>query len=241
MFIDARPSDAIALAVAGNTPIFVEDHVLNEVAGPRPPAQLQRLAAAFAVWHGDGARRGAAVHSDSSDRHSLLVALPPPPVLPRRPSPPHPEAARTIVLASETGPKAWRWPATTWRCAASRPRTSASSRPRPTKRSPATSSTRPSGSPCGRSSTVGRAAGRRAARRRAAAPGPARRAKYLVPVYGVPIKIKGYEDVKTMYLSTAAAVDSELALLPAGTTSCPGLRNPYFGADAPFGPPWTRP
>jgi bifunctional DNase/RNase len=32
--VDARPSDAIALAVAGNTPIFVEDHVLNEVAGP---------------------------------------------------------------------------------------------------------------------------------------------------------------------------------------------------------------
>lgn len=33
--IDARPSDAIALAVAGDTPIFVEDHVLDEVAGPR--------------------------------------------------------------------------------------------------------------------------------------------------------------------------------------------------------------
>jgi len=32
--IDARPSDAIALAVAENTPIFVEDHVLDEVAGP---------------------------------------------------------------------------------------------------------------------------------------------------------------------------------------------------------------
>jgi uncharacterized protein len=32
--IDARPSDAIALAVSGDTPIFVEDHVLNEVAGP---------------------------------------------------------------------------------------------------------------------------------------------------------------------------------------------------------------
>jgi hypothetical protein len=32
--VDARPSDAIALAVAGNTPIFVEDHVLDEVAGP---------------------------------------------------------------------------------------------------------------------------------------------------------------------------------------------------------------
>jgi len=65
-----------------------------------------------------------------------------------------------------------------------------------------------------------------------------RRPKYLVPVYGVPIKIKGYEDVKTMYLSTAAAVDSELALLPAGTHKLPGwLGNPYFGADAPFGPP----
>ena len=37
VFIDARPSDAIALAVAGNTPIFVEDHVLNEVAGPSAP------------------------------------------------------------------------------------------------------------------------------------------------------------------------------------------------------------
>jgi hypothetical protein len=32
--VDARPSDAIALAVSGNTPIFVEDHVLDEVAGP---------------------------------------------------------------------------------------------------------------------------------------------------------------------------------------------------------------
>ena len=32
--IDARPSDAIALAVAGETPIFVEEHVLNEIAGP---------------------------------------------------------------------------------------------------------------------------------------------------------------------------------------------------------------
>jgi len=32
--IDARPSDAIALAVAGDTPIFVEDHVLDQVAGP---------------------------------------------------------------------------------------------------------------------------------------------------------------------------------------------------------------
>jgi hypothetical protein len=34
ILVDARPSDAIALAVANNTPIFVEDHVLNEVAGP---------------------------------------------------------------------------------------------------------------------------------------------------------------------------------------------------------------
>jgi hypothetical protein len=33
--IDARPSDAIALAVAGDTPIYVEDHVLDDVAGPR--------------------------------------------------------------------------------------------------------------------------------------------------------------------------------------------------------------
>jgi uncharacterized protein len=35
--VDARPSDAIALAVAGNTPIFVADHVLNDVAGPTGP------------------------------------------------------------------------------------------------------------------------------------------------------------------------------------------------------------
>jgi bifunctional DNase/RNase len=32
--IDSRPSDAIALAVANDTPIFVEDHVLDQVAGP---------------------------------------------------------------------------------------------------------------------------------------------------------------------------------------------------------------
>ncbi|HUU90327.1 MAG TPA: bifunctional nuclease family protein [Phycisphaerae bacterium] len=31
--IDARPSDAIALAVANDTPIFVENHVLDQVAG----------------------------------------------------------------------------------------------------------------------------------------------------------------------------------------------------------------
>jgi len=31
--VDARPSDAIALAVANDTPIYIEDHVLNEVAG----------------------------------------------------------------------------------------------------------------------------------------------------------------------------------------------------------------
>jgi len=37
VLVDARPSDAIALAVAGSTPIFVEDHVLNEVAGPGGP------------------------------------------------------------------------------------------------------------------------------------------------------------------------------------------------------------
>jgi len=65
-----------------------------------------------------------------------------------------------------------------------------------------------------------------------------RRAKYLVPVFGVPIKVTGYEDVKTMYLSKAAAVDSELALLPSGGHPLVGsLVNPYFGADAPFGPP----
>jgi len=65
-----------------------------------------------------------------------------------------------------------------------------------------------------------------------------RRAKYLVPVFGVPIKVTGYEDVKTMYLSKAAAVDSELVLLPSGVHPLVGgLVNPYFGADAPFGPP----
>ena len=37
VLVDARPSDAVALAVAGSTPIFVEDHVLNEVAGPGGP------------------------------------------------------------------------------------------------------------------------------------------------------------------------------------------------------------
>jgi len=31
--IDSRPSDAIALAVANDTPIFVEDHVLEQVTG----------------------------------------------------------------------------------------------------------------------------------------------------------------------------------------------------------------
>jgi uncharacterized protein len=35
ILVDARPSDAIALAVAGDTPIFVEDRVLNEVTGPQ--------------------------------------------------------------------------------------------------------------------------------------------------------------------------------------------------------------
>ncbi|HEX42444.1 MAG TPA: bifunctional nuclease family protein [Phycisphaerales bacterium] len=31
--VDARPSDAIALGVASNAPIFVEDHVFEEAAG----------------------------------------------------------------------------------------------------------------------------------------------------------------------------------------------------------------
>lgn len=65
-----------------------------------------------------------------------------------------------------------------------------------------------------------------------------RRAKYLVPVFGMPIKVTGYEDVKTMYLSKAAAVDSELVLVPSGGHELVGgLVNPYFGADEPFGPP----
>ncbi|KPJ72373.1 MAG: hypothetical protein AMK72_10050 [Planctomycetes bacterium SM23_25] len=37
ILIDSRPSDAIALAVANDTPIFVEDHVLDQVAGPGHP------------------------------------------------------------------------------------------------------------------------------------------------------------------------------------------------------------
>jgi uncharacterized protein (TIGR03790 family) len=58
-----------------------------------------------------------------------------------------------------------------------------------------------------------------------------RRAKYLVPVYGVPVKISGYEDVKTMHMSRAAAVDSELALLPGYKHELVGpLTNPLFGA-----------
>jgi len=35
LHVDARPSDAIALAVAGATPIFVEDSVLDAAAGPQ--------------------------------------------------------------------------------------------------------------------------------------------------------------------------------------------------------------
>ncbi len=66
-----------------------------------------------------------------------------------------------------------------------------------------------------------------------------RRPKYLVPVYGVPVKVTGYEDVKTMYMSRAAAVDSELALLPGRKHKLVGsLPNPYFGAAVPFGPPF---
>ena len=34
--VDSRPSDAIALGVAGNVPIFVQEHVLEE-AGVEPP------------------------------------------------------------------------------------------------------------------------------------------------------------------------------------------------------------
>ena len=65
-----------------------------------------------------------------------------------------------------------------------------------------------------------------------------RRAKYLVPVYGVPVRVGGYEDVATMYMSPAAAVDSELALVPQGGHKLVGgLPNPYAGATAPFGPP----
>ncbi|MBM4018243.1 MAG: bifunctional nuclease family protein [Planctomycetes bacterium] len=37
VLVDARPSDAIALAVAEGTPIFVADHVLDAVAGPSAP------------------------------------------------------------------------------------------------------------------------------------------------------------------------------------------------------------
>ena len=66
-----------------------------------------------------------------------------------------------------------------------------------------------------------------------------RRPKYLVPVYGVPVKVSGYEDVSTMYMSRAAAVDSELALLPGRKHKLVGgLPNPYFGAAMPFGSPF---
>jgi len=66
----------------------------------------------------------------------------------------------------------------------------------------------------------------------------ARRARYLVPVYGVPVKVEGYEDVATMYMSRAAAVDSELVLLPGYRHKLVGgLPNPYFRQNAPFGPP----
>jgi len=65
-----------------------------------------------------------------------------------------------------------------------------------------------------------------------------RRPKYLVPVYGVPVKVSGYEDVQTMHMSRAAAVDSELALLPGYKHDLVGpLANPYHGAMAAFGPP----
>jgi len=65
----------------------------------------------------------------------------------------------------------------------------------------------------------------------------ARRAKYLVPVYGVPVKIGGYEDVETMHMSRAAAVDSELALLPGPRHELVGgLANPLFGATTTDGP-----
>jgi len=64
-----------------------------------------------------------------------------------------------------------------------------------------------------------------------------RRAKYLVPVYGVPVKVSGYEDVKTMHMSRAAAVDSELALLPGPKHELVGgLANPLFGAASAEGP-----
>lgn len=65
-----------------------------------------------------------------------------------------------------------------------------------------------------------------------------RQPKYLVPVYGVPVKVSGYDDVQTMYMSRAAAVDSELALLPTGKYNLVGgLPNPFFGASNAFGPP----
>jgi len=66
----------------------------------------------------------------------------------------------------------------------------------------------------------------------------ARRPKYLVPVFGMPIKIAGYEDVRTMQMSRAAAVDSELVLLPRYKHDLVGpLPNPYYGRREPFGPP----
>lgn len=69
-----------------------------------------------------------------------------------------------------------------------------------------------------------------------------KRPLYIVPTYGIPLKIAGYEAVKTMYLSSAASVDSELAMLPLrGKYVLVGsIPNPYFGADAPFGLPWNQ-
>jgi bifunctional DNase/RNase len=38
--LDSRPSDAVALAVATEAPIFVEDHVFGECGAQKPPASI---------------------------------------------------------------------------------------------------------------------------------------------------------------------------------------------------------
>jgi uncharacterized protein (TIGR03790 family) len=63
----------------------------------------------------------------------------------------------------------------------------------------------------------------------------------LVSMWGVPLKIDGFIDTKDMYKSTAAGVDSELALLPQGGHVLNGARpNPYFAQDAAFNDLYAR-
>lgn len=62
-----------------------------------------------------------------------------------------------------------------------------------------------------------------------------REVRCLAVMYGVPLKVAGFIDTKEMFKSMAAAVDSELALLPQGGHILGGARaNPYYGQDRPF-------